>query len=219
MNARAIPPGAIDDLDGVYQRTALYYSRKIAQFGPQPSGVDWRCEPTQQLRFVQLLKLCDSVGDFSLNDVGCGYGALLGYLARRRRLHRVDYLGIDIAPAMIEAARGAWPRHKKRFVAAASSPRTADYSVASGVFNVRLDVDLAVWERFVERTLRQMRETSSLGFAFNLMTPVPPTVDSPAELYRPAPDQWIAFCERELGAKVQTLTGYGLHEQTLLVRY
>jgi hypothetical protein len=104
-------------------------------------------------------------------------------------------------------------------MAAASSPRTADYSVASGVFNVRLDVPLATWERFVERTLRQMRATSRLGFAFNLMAPVPAAVESPAELYRPAPQAWAAFCERELGANVEALSGYGLHEQTLLVRY
>jgi SAM-dependent methyltransferase len=219
LSAERIAQGAIDGLDRVYESTALYYGRKIVQFGPTPNGVDWRCEATQQLRFAQLLKLCDFASDFSLNDIGCGYGALLSYLARRRKLHRVDYLGIDVVPAMVDAARSLWPRHRKRFIAGALSPRIADYSVASGIFNVRLEIPLALWERHVERTLLQMRETSKIGFAVNFLVPVPPNIDSPPELYRAPLGAWGAFCEHTLGAEVRHLTGYGLHEETLLVRY
>jgi hypothetical protein len=49
--------------------------RKIRKFGATPLGVDWTCVSTQQLPFVQLLKLCDT-SPASLNDLGCGYGAI-----------------------------------------------------------------------------------------------------------------------------------------------
>ncbi len=206
-------------LEAAYEATARYYGAKVARHGATPEGADWRCEATQQMRFVHLMKLCEGAGPWSLNDLGCGWGALRGYLARRRRLHRIDYLGIDLAPAMIEAARAAWPRDRRRFVVGSRSPRVADYSVASGIFNVRLDVPLPVWERLVERTLRELRETSRLGFAVNFMLPLAPTMESPPQLYRPDPARWSALCERELGGHLERLSGYGLHEQTLLVRY
>jgi SAM-dependent methyltransferase len=210
---------ATEGIERVYASTARYYQQKIARFGPSPAGVDWRCEPTQQLRFVQLLKLCDLGRNFTLNDVGCGYGALLGYLAQRRKLHRVDYFGIDLAPAMIEAARAAWPRHRNKFTIGACSPRVADYSVASGIFNVRLDIPFSLWELFIERTLSQMRQTSRLGFAVNFLAPVPRGISSPSELYRAPPGAWAAYCKKNFGAAIEQLSGYGLHEETLLVRY
>lgn len=184
-----------------------------------PQGADWRCEATQQLRFVQLLKLCNRAGIYSLNDVGCGYGALLAFLARRRRLAHVDYFGIDIAPAMIEAARRRWPRHAHRFAVGRVAERVADYSVASGIFNVRLDMPLRLWESFVAQTLLDLRQTSRHGFAVNFMRPLPPGIPSPRQLYRARPGFWEVHCEAEFGATVEVISAYGMHEETLLVRY
>jgi len=56
-----------------------YYTARIRKFGATPLGVDWTCQPTQELRFVQLLTVCDFASAFSLNDLGCGYGALLSF--------------------------------------------------------------------------------------------------------------------------------------------
>jgi SAM-dependent methyltransferase len=205
-------------LVAVYRSTARYYGEKVRRHGATALGADWRCEPTQQMRFVQLLKLCAGSSACSLNDLGCGYGALLQFLARRRRLRELDYLGVDVSPEMIAAARAAHPRHAHRFVIGSQSPRVAHYSVASGIFNVRLDVPLVLWERFVQQTLSQLRETSRLGFAINFMTPVPATMDSPPQLYRPPLERWPSYIEKELGFRVEPVQGYGLHEITLLAR-
>jgi hypothetical protein len=201
------------------EATGRYYGAKVLSHGATPEGADWRCAPTQQLRFVQLLRLCDIVSSCSLNDMGCGWGALRGFLGQRRQLHRIDYLGWDLCPEMIATAHRAWPRERRRFVVADSPPRVADYSVASGIFNVRLDVPLPDWEAFVAHCLAELRTCSRRGFAFNLMVPVPPGIDSPAELYRPPRDKWKGYCEDVLKASVTPVSGYGLHEQTLLVRY
>ena len=211
-----MPP--VGALGPVYLSTARYYGAKVREHGATPPGADWRCEPTQQMRFVQLLRLCEDTPAYTLNDVGCGWGALLHFLGRRRMLQRVDYLGVDLSPEMIAAARKARPRHAARFKVGSCSPRVADYSVASGVFNVRLDVSLDLWEAFVRRTLDELCSTSRLGFAVNFMEPLPVEFDAPRELYRPEPRLWVAYLERELGLRVEPVRGYGLREVTLLAR-
>jgi SAM-dependent methyltransferase len=202
----------------VYDRIEAYYADKISRHGAGPRGVDWTCIATQELRFVQLLKLCDFSQPFSLNDVGCGYGALIDFVARRHPQAEVDYLGVDLSPAMISRARR---RHRgapgRRFVVGNEVPRIADYAVASGVMNVMLDHPRALWEEFVADTLRRMHASSRRGFAVNFMAEKP---DGPAGegLYRTDPSRWTLFCQQTLGCAVELVGGYGMREFTLLVR-
>jgi SAM-dependent methyltransferase len=138
-----VTPGSIGseadtkpDLAGLHADVGRYYAGKLRRFGPSPLGVDWSCQPTQDLRFIQLLKLCGFDNPASLNDFGCGYGALFGFMQRRFPHNHVDYLGIDLSPQMIRAARKLWHPTSARFHNGTESPRLADYTVASGIFNV-----------------------------------------------------------------------------------
>ena len=128
--AITLPRDGGDPLDEVYRTIEAYYSSAVAKHGATPRGVDWTCVATQELRFVQLVKICDFATPFSLNDAGCGYGALLAYLSRRHPAAVIDYLGTDLSPAMIRHAKRRWRRPGVRFVVAGASPRLADYSLA-----------------------------------------------------------------------------------------
>ena len=195
-----------------------YYSGTIERHGPTPLGVDWPNAVSQYLRFVQLLKVCDFERPFSLNDFGCGYGALLEYLAMRHSEAEVAYRGTDISASMIAAAQVRWANHvRATFVVGSRCSEIADYSLASGVFNVRLGHPLADWETYIESILRDMQAGSRIGFAVNFMLPHD---DKPAEeeLYRTKPQRWVGFCRKELGCSVQLLGDYGLREFTLLIR-
>lgn len=203
-------------LHAAQQRVAAYYGGKVARFGPTPLGVDWTCEPTQQLRFVQLLKVIEPGSHFTINDFGCGYGALLPFLRQRRLARDFDYLGLDIAQPMIDAARALHARRRNaRFECGETPSCAADYSVASGIFNVRLDVPDAQWRGLVMRTLRIMAASSTRAFAVNFLQPVPKDVASPPELYRPGAQEWRRWCEKEFGWRCEVLSGYGLREFTL----
>lgn len=207
-------------LAGLRSRIARYYSGKIERHGPTPAGVDWACEPTQQLRFVQLLRLADWQEPCTLDDWGCGYGALLGFLRARHPGAPVDYLGIDLSVPMIRSATALWRRESAaRFCVGDHSPRVADYAVASGIFNVRIDEPLPLWEAFIAQTLRAMAARTRIGFAVNFLAPLPRGMAGKRELYRIAPAQWTAFCERELGTRVTLLESYGMREFTLLARH
>ena len=196
-----------------------YYTQKVLTHGASPLGVDWTCQPTQELRFVQLLKLCDFRQPFSLNDVGCGYGALMAFLVKRHRGAEVDYLGTDLSQAMIDQAKPSpRPSMRSQFLVTGSIPRVADYSVASGIFNVKLNQPTACWTLFIQQVLAGMHAASRLGFAVNFLAPLGPDMQAIPELYRVSPDVWIRHCERQFGAKVELVEGYGMREFTLLVR-
>jgi SAM-dependent methyltransferase len=204
---------------GIRSRVRAYYSDAIKRYGPTPLGVDWPNVASQQLRFLQLLKLCDFDSAFSLNDFGCGYGALLAYLGEWHRAARIDYRGIDLSPEMIATAQKLWAKKRSptTFAVGSRCGQVADYSIASGVFNVRLGQPVAAWEAYVEDILIDLSANSRIGFAINFMLPL----DSEAvedELYRTGRSRWLTFCRARLGCAAKTLGDYGLREFTLIAR-
>ena len=208
-----------NSLESLLAEVGQYYSRKIGTFGATPLGVDWSCVPTQQMRFVHLLKLCNFDAPITLNDVGCGYGALLAFLAKRFRGKAVNYLGIDLSPAMIAHAQVLWrKRQDTAFAVASISPRTADYSIASGIFNVKLTQPVDLWEHFVAKTLADMHATSRRGFAVNFLAPSSAQTPAIPELYSAHPDVWRQHCEQAFNSRVEIIAGYGMREYTLLAR-
>lgn len=209
-----------DGFGSVYQMVERYYASKLARYGATPLGVDWSCAPTQELRFVKLLNVCDFRAPFSLNDIGCGYGALLGFLRRRHKSPSVDYLGLDLSEDMISQARALWiNRRRSRFAVGHEADRNADYSVASGIFNVKLSATTDEWEIFIEHTLDQMGATSRRGFAANFLKILPNQYGGPAELYRSHISRWQKYCHAQYSAHVDVLEHHAGREFTLLVRY
>lgn len=205
-------------LADICARVEAYYAAKLARHGATPFGVDWSSTATQWLRFVQLLEVCSFDAPFSLIDLGCGYGALATFLAERHPKTSIEYLGIDLSPAMVRRARR---RHRGkaavRFAVGRDCPEQADYVVASGIMNVRLGYPLPIWERFVRTMLIDMHRMNRRAFAVNFLTAPSPGAP-PEQLYCPKPAIWTQFCENELGCSVEMLDDYGMREFTLLVR-
>jgi len=191
----------------------------VTEFGATPWGADWTCVATHEMRFVQLLKVCEFTSSFALNDLGCGYGALVAFLGRRHGMCAIDYLGIDLsAPMVRHARRQCRGRDRTRFVTGHKSPRIADYSVASGIFNVQLNEPREVWEGFIEATLNRLAETSSQGFAVNFIEAPPRGSLIKPGLYTTEPERWATYCRRQFAAETQVIGGYGMREFSLLLR-
>jgi SAM-dependent methyltransferase len=196
---------------------ARYYTSKLEEHGTTARGVDWNGEASQALRFDQLLRIVDLAGRFSINDLGCGYGALLDYLDARG--FEVDYTGIDVSAEM---ARTGALRFEGRagadFICAARPNREAHYSVASGIFNVRLEWSDAQWRDYVEATLDILDAASSRGFAFNCLTSYSDASKMRDDLFYADPCALFDLCKRRYSKNVALLHDYGLYEFTILVR-
>src|SRR5262245_52064174 len=139
-------------IETLADRAAAYYAGKLGLHGPNHRGVDWKSVESQELRFGQLLRVGNGSSPISLNDFGCGYGALVDYLLRAGRAF--DYVGYDAAPAMIKSAKsrlGGVPTCA--FTSNRAEVTARDYTVASGVFNVKFDVAADEWWSYVARQL------------------------------------------------------------------
>ena len=201
----------------ILSQVAEYYTAKLDEHGETPRGVDWNGEESQVLRFEQLCKVIDQPAGFSLNDLGCGYGALYDYL--NTHYQNFVYSGCDISSSMIRAARDRYPNHPDtRFTVSVEPPEAADYGIASGIFNVRLVHSDAEWLDYLEDTLDILDRTSRRGFAFNCLTSYSDAGKMRDYLYYADPCVLFDICKRRYSRHVALLHDYGLYEFTILVR-
>jgi hypothetical protein len=154
---------------------------------------------------------------FTLNDYGCGYGALVPYL----RSHGYDahYRGFDLSASMLEHARnkhGDSPR--AIFKDREEQLEPADYTVASGILNVKLDVADEDWREYVLATLDTLARLSLRGFAFNMLTSYSDADKMRPDLYYGDPRFFFDHCKRTYSRNVALLHDYGLYEFTMIVR-
>jgi SAM-dependent methyltransferase len=194
-----------------------YYTGKFDQHGPTAQGVDWNSEESQELRFEQLLRVVDRSAPFSLNDYGCGYGALADFL--KLKGHEFRYLGFDVSATMrahAEEAHSDDPRIV--FVEYESGLEPADYTVASGIFNVKLDVADRNWAPYVEETIGRIAALSRRGFAFNMLTSYSDPELMRADLFYGDPLHFFDLCKTQYSRNVALLHDYGLYEFTVIIR-
>lgn len=199
------------------RRVAKYYSARLAEHGPTPAGVDWNSAESQALRFAQLLKVAEGGRPDSVNDYGCGYGALLDHLEGLGG--GIRYHGFDVSTAMIDAARA---RHAEgpsvSFSVNPADTPNGEVTVASGLFNVKAGTPSDEWDAYVRATVRRMWATSSKGMAFNMLTSYSDPERMTERLHYADPLEMFDWCKRELSRHVALLHDYGLYEFTLIVR-
>jgi SAM-dependent methyltransferase len=196
---------------------ANYYSDKLAVHGLSPRGVDWNGEEGQMLRFRELCRIVDNTTAFSIADLGCGYGALHDFLLSQR--YDFSYLGVDVSEDMIAAARERLKGHgNARLLHSNIADQVSDYSIASGIFNVRLGRTDADWQVYVEHTLDELDRTSRLGFSFNCLTSYSDANRMRPDLYYADPCRLFDLCKQRYAKNIALLHDYELYEFTILVR-
>jgi SAM-dependent methyltransferase len=154
---------------------------------------------------------------FSVNDYGCGYGALIDYLQARHL--SFQYTGLDISDAMIAQAES---RHQDmpncRFVADEAHLSPADYTMASGIFNVRMDAPEEEWTDYMTQAIGKMAELSTQGFGFNVLSIYSQPERRRPDLYYADPLYWFHYCKQNLSPFVTLFHDYPLYEFTLWVK-
>lgn len=196
---------------------AEYYTTKLAEHGETPRGVDWNGEEGQILRFEQLCKVIDAPNHFSINDLGCGYGALYDFLVNK--YDEPSYLGVDVSEGMIKAAEQRYKdQPQARFVLSSEPNQVADFGIASGIFNVRMGRSDDKWRPYLEATLDVLDRTSRVGFAFNCLTSYSDEDKMRDYLYYADPCVLFDLCKRRYSRQVALLHDYGLYEFTILIR-
>ncbi len=196
-----------------------YYKKNLAAYGQGAKGVGWKDEEAQQVRFQQLIKVIHTPDPFSFNDLGCGVGDLLPFM--RSNFKSCDYRGYDVMDEMIEAARGqSKEKTSGRFykINSAKELIDADYTVASGIFNLRFSTLVADWKHYILETLDDMNEHSEKGFAFNALSIYSDEEFRKAELYYADPLWLFDYTKKKFSKNVSLLHDYNQYDFTILVK-
>lgn len=195
-----------------------YFDKTLQAHGTTPKGVDWNNEETREARFQQLLRIIKNPSGFSILDYGCGYGALIEYL-QHSRYHFTQFIGYDISPSMINAAKNIYHDVSGvSFTTRLNEIPAVDYATACGVFNMKLEASHESWTDFVLQSLHEMNDHSHLGFSVNFLTQYSDPDRMRWDLYYADPCFLFDYCKRHFSKNVALLHDYGLYDFTILVR-
>jgi SAM-dependent methyltransferase len=203
----------------ITKNTADYFSKKVTSHKDTPLGVDWNSSYAQETRQDQVLKVLKTKRNFSINDIGCGYAHLFDHL-KLNNYSDFLYQGSDISSKMIEQAEKKHGNSniKLQLINSISEINIADYSVASGVFNMKGDVDNEKWQAYVIQSLIQINAKSKNGFSFNMLTSYSDKKYTRSDLYYGDPLLYFDFCKKNFSENIVLLHDYGLFDFTILVR-
>jgi SAM-dependent methyltransferase len=207
------------DLEATHAALRERYHAWLAEHGAESSrAVGWNDAGLQRLRFALLGEVMEGTEPVSVADFGCGTGALFAYLATRKQPPPLGaYVGYDLAPDMIRAARSLVDDPRARFVVGTEVSGDADYVLASGALTIRPGVDDEEWAAHVRDVLRTLWARARRGLAFNLLSD---EIEYPnPNVYRGDAEEWATWCMRELpGAAVALMRQPELNDFTVLVR-
>jgi len=183
-----------------------HYQSLLAEHGDSPQALQYRDAESQFARFKVLSEVASPLS--SVLDVGCGLGHLYCYL--KSAGFSGKYVGVDIVPEFVEMAANSFRDDKNVTISLASGleplPTGTDYALLSGVFNNRMDNNLA----FMQETLWHMFAAAKKGISFNAMSTYVDYYDE--NLYYVDPIQVFAFCKNELGGHPVLRHDYALSE-------
>ena len=154
---------------------------------PQVAG--WGSTQEQELLFSALLLFYSP--EMTILDAGCGRADLFGYLSRTFESD-IRYKGIDYNPNLLALAREKYPTVDVEAVDILDMNETGDWVVASGLFNIKEQEDMAL---YTQQCIDKMYNSANIGIAFNLLTGYPDNIadEDKAVLAPHNPSVWLDY--------------------------
>jgi SAM-dependent methyltransferase len=195
-----------------------YFQEKFDIHGATPRGADWNSVQAQFTRFEQLTKIIDQQQNYSILDYGCGYGALANYL-QNNGFDFEKFFGFDILDTVVQKAHEIFSEEDRFiFTTNLDSIPKVDYSIASGVFNIRLQSSYEDWTAYTIKCLENINQKTRRGFSVNFLTKYSDADRMVAELYYADPGFLFDYCKTHFSRNVALLHDYNLYDFTILVR-
>lgn len=207
-----------DEVSKAVSRLGDLYGQEVRTHGADPRSAGHKNREDQWLRFRKLAAVVEPAAPdagMSVNDLGCGYGAMLEYFDGVGA--KVDrYFGYDVSQDMLDIAQRQIGGPRVRLFNSPKVTESADYSFISGIFNVRLDATEDAWTDYIKETLLQVAAKSTRGMSFYLLSTY---VDWKNErFYYGDPFMFFDFCKRNISKYVTLCHDYPLYEWTMTIR-
>lgn len=205
-------------LDSIEGELKQFYAKNLEAHGTGAQGVGWKNEQAQIVRFEQLQKVLPANERFSLNDLGCGTGGFADFLSKHYK--NFTYIGYDMLDEMVRLAQEQHSKENVSFrkIEKGSDMQVADFSVASGIFNIRYGMNDERWRQYILDTIHDLHNKSTKGFAFNALTTYSDKEFMKPELFYSDPLALFDYCKRNFSKNVALLHDYYQYDFTIIVR-
>lgn len=182
--------------------------------------VGWKNSTAQTIRFDQISSLFGRDELFSINDLGCGLGHLMEYLKDRGQ-NFSHYYGYDLMDEMVKQCNELHNHCQKstfKLIVESNEMDTHDYTVASGIFNLKHGASDSEWLQYIQHTIEIMWKKSTKGVAFNMLTFYSDETHKRKELYYSSPEEIFSFCARNITRNIALLHDYEQFDFTVILR-
>ncbi len=214
-----VTQGLLSEAPKLLAPVATAYGLQLEHHGMEARGVLWRNEENQRMRFEVLagiIEADDDKGGITVNDLGCGYGAFFTFLEGRPAMNGGTYHGYDISEDMVKAARQSIQDPRATFSHSLVATHYADYSFASGTYNLKLDNDETAWKKYVKESLIHLWARTERALAFNMLSVH--GSESQSGLLYADPGEFFDFCIREISPNVVLFHDYSPIDWTIWLR-
>ena len=148
------------------------YNKRFDTFNNTPKGVFWNSKLSQDLRLNIILDkiLQDTKSDeFSIADIGCGYGRFYEILKERNLDDKVKYHGFDINQKIINFCKNNKDFENVEFAINTCPFKKTDYVVMSGTYNLTPTNNILLWEDYIIKNLTSNWKLVKKAMIFNCL--------------------------------------------------
>ena len=148
------------------------YNKRFNNYNNTPKGVFWNSKLSQDLRLNIILDkiLQNSKNDeFSIADIGCGYGRLYEIIRERKLDRKVQYHGFDINEKLINFCKNNKDFKSVKFAISPFPFNDTDYVVMSGTYNLTPTNNVTLWEDYIIKNLTNNWKFAKKAMVFNCL--------------------------------------------------
>jgi SAM-dependent methyltransferase len=179
---------------------AEIYNKRFRKLGPTPEASMWFSKKRQFERFDvifnQIQLLCQ-INSISISDVGCGYGAFLEYLLRKKLNEKWRYYGYDVCPEVIKFCKKKYFERASFYTKSVPVHKT-DFVIMSGTFNFFPIHDYDAWTVYFFKSLKLLWSEAKYAMIFNLQISNQATI-TPQGIVYAAREEVEKFCKTNFG--------------------
>ena len=148
------------------------YNKRFDNYNNTPKGVFWNSKLSQDLRLNIILDkiLQNSKGDeFSIADIGCGYGRLYEIIKERNLDRNAQYYGFDVNKKFIQFCKNNKDFENVKFEISAYPLKDMDFVVMSGTYNLTPTNNISLWEDYIIKNLTNNWKFVGKAMIFNCL--------------------------------------------------
>ena len=148
------------------------YNKRFDNYNNIPKGVFWNSKLSQDLRLNIILDKILNISkneNFSISDIGCGYGRFYEIIKERNLDKKVQYYGFDINQKLINFCKNNKNFKNVEFAVNTCPFKKTDYIVMSGTYNLTPTNNIPLWEDYIIKNLKSNWKLVKKAMIFNCL--------------------------------------------------